>query len=536
MNIRTRLYTLAGIPLLGLLTMFVVALVVIMGLKQAADEIHTVSFRSLVVVADVVERFEAQKALLGRTPAETDLTKVARYRSEFVARGDEIERLVGDYIKSSSDADTVTRMTAIKADFQAYKKEAPAVFTAAEAFAQETAVNALNGPVANVEKKLHVALTDMKRLAQEGAQKKVSGINDRASFARTMLIVLFAFLVVGAAAAAHKMTAAIVQPLTSLQGLIGDVASTGNLSTRADIHSSDEVGQTAKSFNDLMSTLQSAFRDILDSVGSVSDVAHTLSVSSDHVAASSAQQSDAATAMAATVEQVSVSITHISGSAREALNISRKSGELSGQGGTIHAAATKMTQLADSVRQTATTIEALGNQSNQISSVVQVIKDVADQTNLLALNAAIEAARAGEMGRGFAVVADEVRKLAERTTKATEEITSMIDTVQGSARSAVARMGDVMNQANEGVSLAQQAGSVVNQIKDGSDRAINLAEDISIALTEQSSASNAIATHVEEVSQMSEESSVAATKTASAAKQLEQLTGTMRAAVNRFKI
>lgn len=522
--------------MLGMLTIFVVALGVIMGLKQSADEIHAVSFRSLVLVADVVERFEAQKGLLGRTPSETDLTKISRYRGEFVARGDEIERLVDDYIKSSSDADTVARMTSIKTDIQSYKKEAPAVFKAAEAFAQETAVNALNGPVANVEKKLQVGLADIKRLAQESAEKKVSGINDSASFARTMLIVLFAVLLIGAAAAAYKMSAAIVQPLTSLQALIGDIASTGNLSTRAQIHSGDEVGQTAKSFNDLMSTLQTSFRGILDSVGRVSDVARTLSTSSDHVAASSAQQRDAASAMAATVEQVTGSITHISENAREALDISRKTGELSGQGGTMHSAAAKMTQLADTVRQTSSTIEALGNQSAQISSVVQVIKDVADQTNLLALNAAIEAARAGEQGRGFAVVADEVRKLAERTTKATEEISSMIRAVQGSAGSAVTCMGDVVNQANEGVSLAQQAGSVVNQIKDGSDRAINLAEGISLALTEQSSASNTIATHVGKVSQMSADSSAAATETASAAKQLEQLTGTMRAAVNRFQI
>jgi methyl-accepting chemotaxis protein len=97
-------------------------------------------------------------------------------------------------------------------------------------------------------------------------------------------------------------------------------------------------------------------------------------------------------------------------------------------------------------------------------------------------------------------------------------------------------MGEAMIQANEGVALAQQAGSVVNQIKDGSDRAINLAKDISAALAEQSSASNAIAAHVEKVAQMSDENSAAATETASAAKHLEQLAGAMYAAVSQFKI
>jgi methyl-accepting chemotaxis protein len=241
--------------------------------------------------------------------------------------------------------------------------------------------------------------------------------------------------------------------------------------------------------------------------------------------------------MAATVEQVTVSINHVSESAREALEISRKSGDLSSQGGNIiHNAATEMKQIAETVRLTSSTIEDLGQQSNQISSVVQVIKDVADQTNLLALNAAIEAARAGEQGRGFAVVADEVRKLAERTTKATEEITHMIATIQNSAHAAVASMGEAVEQVGGGVALAEQAGDAINQIKEGAGQVITVVNDISSALVEQSSASNDIASHVERVAQMSEENSAAAGETASAANHLEQLSGTMRAAVSRFRI
>jgi methyl-accepting chemotaxis protein len=241
--------------------------------------------------------------------------------------------------------------------------------------------------------------------------------------------------------------------------------------------------------------------------------------------------------MAAAVEEMTVSINHVSDSAREAVEISRNSGKLSTEGGEItHKAAAEMSQIAETVRNTAQAIEELGQQSNQISSIVQVIKDVADQTNLLALNAAIEAARAGEQGRGFAVVADEVRKLAERTTKATEEITQMIASMQHSAHAAVATMETAVDQVGGGVTLANQAGSAIIQIKNGAEHVVDVVNDISSALAEQSSASNDIASQVEKVAQMTEENSAAAAETASAANTLHDLAGTMQTAVSRFRI
>ncbi|GAO37175.1 hypothetical protein SCT_2593 [Sulfuricella sp. T08] len=329
----------------------------------------------------------------------------------------------------------------------------------------------------------------------------------------------------------------ITGPLNQMRATISEVEKNGDFTRRIPIDTEDEVGQTAKSFNELMATLQQTLGQVLDSVTKVSDAAQTLSAASGQVATSSSSQSEATSSMAAAVEEMTVSINHVSDSAHEAVEISRKSGKLSTEGGeVIHKAAAEMSQIAETVRHTAQAIEELGQHSNQISSIVQVIKDVADQTNLLALNAAIEAARAGEQGRGFAVVADEVRKLAERTTKATEEITQMIGTIQSSAQGAVATMSSAVDQVSSGVTLANQAGSAIVQIKDGAEQVVGVVNDISSALAEQSSASNDIAAQVEKVAQMTEENSAAAAETASAANNLQDLANTMRAAVNRFKI
>ena len=326
-------------------------------------------------------------------------------------------------------------------------------------------------------------------------------------------------------------------PAGRMKTAMVEITNTGDFTRRVAAGSDDEIGQTIRSFNDLMGNLQTAFRQMHDGIERVAESSQSLSTSSKQVAGSSTNQSEAASSMAATVEQVTVSIGHVSEGASEALRISRNSGELSEQGGeVIHRAADEMRKIAETVRQTSLSIENLGAQSSRISSIVMVIKEIADQTNLLALNAAIEAARAGEQGRGFAVVADEVRKLAERTTQSTQEVTGMIDTIQQASHAALIGMAAAVDQVNGGVALAQQAGDAINQIKAESGQVLRTVSDISTALEEQSKASNDIAARIEQVAQMTEQNSVAAEQTANAADQLAKLADDMRNTVNRFRI
>ena len=132
-----------------------------------------------------------------------------------------------------------------------------------------------------------------------------------------------------------------------------------------------------------------------------------------------------------------------------------------------------MRDLARHMQQAGDGIEALSDQSQVIGSIVKTISSIAEQTNLLALNAAIEAARAGEQGRGFAVVADEVRQLASRTSKATEEIISVVRQNQDMARDAVVLMSDGKLQAEQGLALAAEAGTVIVEIQDGAQKVVD---------------------------------------------------------------
>ncbi|MFO1346917.1 MAG: methyl-accepting chemotaxis protein [Rhodocyclaceae bacterium] len=286
----------------------------------------------------------------------------------------------------------------------------------------------------------------------------------------------------------------------------------------------------------MQETLRAMIKEIVAGAERLASASDELLHASEEVAMRSRQQSESASAMAAAVEEMTVSIDQVSHNAGEAHGISQEAGTVSEQGtGIIQNAAVEMRKIADAVQSSSLIIEELGQQSDQITSIVNTIKEIADQTNLLALNAAIEAARAGEQGRGFAVVADEVRKLAERTSMSTTEIAGMVEKIQNGTRNAVASMQTGVTQADKGVALANEAGQSIVSIRDGALRVVDVVNDISSSIREQSAASSDIAKNIERIAQMSEESAQAVQHTTDAARHLQELSAALHASVSRFK-
>jgi methyl-accepting chemotaxis protein len=195
-----------------------------------------------------------------------------------------------------------------------------------------------------------------------------------------------------------------------------------------------------------------------------------------------------------------------------------------------------MEAIANSVERVGGIIQALGQRSDQIGEIVEVIDEIADQTNLLALNAAIEAARAGEQGRGFAVVADEVRRLAERTGKATKEIANMIRAIQAEANGAVASMEAGQGEVKAGVELANQAGQALTEIVGVVERVTGQVQQIAAAAEQQSASSEEISSNVEAVATIGRQGLVAVQGTAQAAGELSQLAVQLQQVVSRFKL
>ncbi|OHX10380.1 methyl-accepting chemotaxis protein [Chromobacterium sphagni] len=255
------------------------------------------------------------------------------------------------------------------------------------------------------------------------------------------------------------------------------------------------------------------------------------------VADNSQGQSEGAAAMAASVEQLTVSINHIAQHAKDARSVSQDSGQLSETGSEVIARAVEEMQgISATVDMTEAAIADLASKTATISNIMQVIKDIADQTNLLALNAAIEAARAGESGRGFAVVADEVRKLSERTAKATEQTATMIDEIQASSDLSRQNMSETVTRVKTGLELAEHGGQLIQQIHGSASQVVRVVNDISHALQEQGTASQDIARHVEQIAQVASGNAVAATQASESIQRIDEVTGSLRQSVAQFQV
>jgi methyl-accepting chemotaxis protein len=287
----------------------------------------------------------------------------------------------------------------------------------------------------------------------------------------------------------------------------------------------------------MQGSLVEIVRHIHQGAADLNAASENLATMADNVSRGVSQQNDATAAIAATLEEITVSIRHVSDSAAVVNAKAGDAGTLAEAGNqTVAAAVGEMQRSAESVNQSATRVERLGEGSRQITAIVNVIKEIADQTNLLALNAAIEAARAGEQGRGFAVVADEVRKLAERTAASTQEITGMIAEIQSTTGAVIDGIEDGAGRVNASVDRAVEAGTSMARIHSATSAVVEAVGEISNALREQSAASEVIARNVEQVAIMNEENTVSVRSVVDDAHRLQALAARLKESVGSFRV
>jgi methyl-accepting chemotaxis protein len=332
------------------------------------------------------------------------------------------------------------------------------------------------------------------------------------------------------------VTRFVTYRVTEIRSHLADLVN-GDMSTEVDVAGRDEMGEIMCAVQSSKVLLGAVVDQIVSVSGNIDTSAKKLASTMSRVGKSSQTQTDSANNMASAVETMTTSVDQVANNANDLRKVSDNSKTLASDGSkVVQQVVIDMEKINAAVMNAATTIEDLGKKSEQIQNIVKSIKEIADQTNLLALNAAIEAARAGEQGRGFAVVADEVRKLAEKTSRSTQEISTMTETIAGSTNDAVAEMEAAVELVKLGSLLARQAGDAIVEINDGALRVLNGVEDISKSMQEQSLSGKEIAVNVEKVAEMSQENSVSVREISLTVEELELLSHSLEESVKHFRV
>ncbi len=314
-----------------------------------------------------------------------------------------------------------------------------------------------------------------------------------------------------------------------------DVLAAGDFSSPP--HKDAVAGSLLANVHRMQAQLRSMIANVKIQASQLGEMAHRLASSAQQISGNVNQESDAVNCMAAAIEEISASTTHIADQGGLAKRIASDSRNDTEQG--AHVVSKTVDGLIASAREiesAASEVSRLGEDASRISGLVEVIKEIADQTNLLALNAAIEAARAGEAGRGFAVVADEVRKLAERTAKATQEINQMSSKIGEVANHALSGMDSVVRTTRQGVSDAETAQTSIASIQSNFAEVAHAIDDISAALAEHTASTTGLARNTERVAQMSGDNAVAAQSLLQLANDLEHKADQMLSGVDAFNV
>lgn len=376
-------------------------------------------------------------------------------------------------------------------------------------------------------------ISDMSQAEETLLVRRTQEMNDAKSRAITILLaggLIAAVLAIILAYALGRTVRARLQVAIDAATAVAE----GRLDTVIDTSTSDEL---PKAFARMQTRLREMIQQINQAASQLIESVQNISVASQQLSGAVSEQSNAASSMAATVEELTVSINHVSINAGEAGGLASRSGQKSVDGSTvIQNTLTSMNGIAKTVQHASTKVSELGQHSEQISTIISVIQGIADQTNLLALNAAIEAARAGEQGRGFAVVADEVRLLAQNTGKSTKEIASMIDKIQLGVRDTVESMRSGVMEVSQGVEMAESAGKAITEISESSGQVLVVVEQISLALREQTEASQDVARNVERSAQMAEQNNLSVQDLLRSSNDLNQLAKGLKQEVARFRL
>jgi len=310
----------------------------------------------------------------------------------------------------------------------------------------------------------------------------------------------------------------------------------GDLTVKTTV-SEDITGAIADSVNYAIDELRTLVTTINETSEQVSSSAQETQTTARHLADAAKAQAHRISTATTAINQIASSMDDVSKNSAESADVAERSVQIASRGAeVVRETISGMDSIRDQIQETSKRIKRLGESSQEIGSIVELINDIAEQTNILALNAAIQAASAGEAGRGFAVVADEVQRLAERSASATKRIETLVQTIQSDTNEAVNSMEQTTAEVVAGARKAEDAGSALGDIERVSHDLSALIQNISAAARQQSIAATDISQSMNAIQEITSQTSQGASQTAESIGYLAQLASDLRRSVAHFKL
>lgn len=524
MSIRSKL--LIGFMIILLLTLSVggAGYYGVSKVNDAATDLGEHWFKATDALSKVAKDTEdSRRLILAGFLASSDATAFESYRKEYLDTITAWDKDFKEFAKFVTSDEGKLRVAALDNSFEKYQLEAEHIWKLLEeGKVEEARPLLLEKSRATFEEVLNDMEAQMAYQEQGGA-KAVETSHETYSrivkvVALCVLIALFLGIVIAVSLAQH-----ISRPLTAVTQVTQAVAD-GDLGvTMPEIKSKDELGVLANAVDKMLLSLREVIGEVLIQAEDVAAASEEISAGTEQAASGAQVQARETQLITEGISETAAAAQQMSANAGQAAEVSEKTLQNAEHGKqVVNSAVERMESLK-------MTIQDLGARSEQIGEIIEVIDDIAEQTNLLALNAAIEAARAGEHGKGFAVVADEIRKLAERSGKATKEISKLIHYIQKETAEAV-------EASREGSGASIQAGQVFGNIVEFVREIVSMAEQIAMAAVSVAELSAKSANGVQSVAAITEEFAASSEETAASAEGLAEMGEKLRAAVSQFRL